>query len=91
MSAGQEHIARNIFGGVAFAVATAVIGFVLSPFVPESKEAIANIILGNVLGWPLMVLAYHYGSSSGSRAKDATIATAAANDGPLDLAGSEAP
>lgn len=77
---GQEHIARNIFGGVAFAVATAVIGFVLSPFVPESKEAIANIILGNVLGWPLMVLAYHYGSSSGSRAKDKALADAASGD-----------
>lgn len=59
-------ITRNIFGALAFVIAAAVIGFVLSPYVPVDKEAIANVILGNVLGWPAVVLAYHFGTSAGS-------------------------
>lgn len=86
----SDHAARNAFGAAAFMAAGMVIAGVLSPYVPESKEAIANIILGNVLGWPMMVLAFHYGSSAGSKAKDATIAQAAI-DSPLELSGSEIP
>lgn len=74
---GNEHIARNIFGGAAFAMTACVIAGVLSPYVPDGKEAIANIILGNVLGWPGLILAYHFGSSSSSRAKDKALADAA--------------
>lgn len=66
-----DHIARNAFGGAAFVITAAVIGGVLSPYVPDGKEAIANVVLGNVLSWPGMVLAFYYGSSSGSKAKDA--------------------
>lgn len=65
--------ARNIFGGLAFVVATAVIGLVLSPFVPEGKEGIANVVLGSVLTWPGIVLAYHFGTTKSSTTKDATI------------------
>ncbi len=65
--------ARNVFGAMAFVVATAVIGGVLSPWVPDGKEGIANVVLGNVLGWPGMVLAYHFGTTKSSAAKDATI------------------
>lgn len=72
----SEHATRNAFGILAFLVTTAVIAGVLSPFVPDGKEAIANVVLGNVLGWPGMVLAYFFGSSSGSKAKDATLAQA---------------
>ncbi len=61
--------ARNFFGALAFVVAVIVIGAVLSPFVPNDKEAIANVILGNVLGWPMMVLAYHYGTNASSARK----------------------
>jgi len=57
---------RTIFGGVAFVIAAAVIGLVLSPFVPEGKETIANVVLGSVLTWPGIVLAYHFGTSAGS-------------------------
>ena len=70
--------ARNAFGGVAFVVAGAIIAGVLSPYVPDSKESIANVVLGNVLGWPGMVLAYFFGSSSGSKAKDTALANATA-------------
>lgn len=69
----QDHTTRNAFGAIAFILAGAIIAGVLSPYVPDSKEAIANVVLGNVLGWPGMVLAYFFGSSSGSKAKDATI------------------
>lgn len=65
----MDTTARNWFGVLAFFVTGAVIAVILSPFVPESKEAIANIILGNVLGWPMIVLSYFYGSSSGSKSK----------------------
>jgi len=57
---------RTIFGGVAFVIAAAVIALVLSPFVPEGKETIANVVLGSVLTWPGIVLAYHFGTSAGS-------------------------
>lgn len=70
MNAMSDATARNAFGAAAFLLTAAIIGFILSPWVPDSKEAIANVILGNVLGWPMMVLAYFYGSSSGSKAKD---------------------
>lgn len=69
----DDRIARHAFGAVAFIVTAAVIAAVLSPWVPDSREAIANVILGNALGWPGMVLAYYYGSSSGSKAKDAAL------------------
>jgi hypothetical protein len=65
----SDTIARNFFGTLAFVVAVIVIAAVLSPFVPNDKEAIANVILGNVLGWPMMVLAYHYGTNAGSARK----------------------
>ena len=61
--------ARNFFGALAFVVAVLVIGAVLSPFVPTDKDSIANVILGNVLGWPMMVLAYHYGTNASSNRK----------------------
>jgi hypothetical protein len=61
--------ARNWFGVLAFLMTGAVIGVILSPLVSDGKEAIANIILGNVLGWPMMILSYFYGSSSGSKSK----------------------
>ena len=65
--------ARNIFGGAAFCMTGAIIGAVLSPYVPDTKEAIANVVLGNVLSWPGMVLAYHFGTTRSSTTKDATI------------------
>lgn len=61
--------ARHLFGAMAFMVAALVIAAVLSPFVPADKESISNVILGNVLGWPMMVLAYHYGTNAGSARK----------------------
>lgn len=77
---------RNLFGAAAFFVAAAIIAGVLSPYVPESKDSIANVVLGNVLGWPGMVLAYFFGSSSGSRAKDdalVSVANSQSNEGNL--------
>jgi hypothetical protein len=65
----SREFARVAFGLLAFAIAAAVIGLVLSPYVPADKEAIANVILGNVLGWPAIVLAFHYGTSAGSEHK----------------------
>lgn len=59
-------VARNWFGIAAFVIAAAVIGLVLSPFVPSDRDQIANVILGNVLNWPAIVLAYHFGTSAGS-------------------------
>ena len=53
-----DHHARNFFGALAFVVAVIVIGAVLSPFVPN-----------DVLGWPMMVLAYHYGTNASSARK----------------------
>jgi hypothetical protein len=65
----NDHLARNFFGCLAFVVAIIVIIAVLSPYVPDEKEAIANVILGNVLGWPMIVLAFHYGTTAGSARK----------------------
>lgn len=65
----SEEAQRLIFGLLGFMLAGGVIAGVLSPLVPTDKEAIANVILGNVLSWPAIVLAFHYGSSSGSKAK----------------------
>jgi hypothetical protein len=65
----SDTAARNFFGTLAFVVAMIVIAAVLSPYVPNDKEAIANVILGNVLGWPMIVLAYHYGTNAGSARK----------------------
>ena len=72
-----DQAARNAFGALAFLITGAIIAYVLSKFVPDSKESIANVVLGNVLGWPGMVLAYFFGSSSGSKAKDMALAEAA--------------
>lgn len=77
----NDHTSRNAFGALAFAVAALVIAGVLSKYVPDSKDAIANVVLGNVLSWPGMVLAYFFGSSSGSKAKDAAIAQAMGDEG----------
>jgi len=70
----SDRVARNAFGAAAFLLTAAIIGVVLSPFVGEGKEAIANVILGNALAWPGMVMAYFYGSSSGSARKTDIIA-----------------
>lgn len=58
--------ARHWFGAAAFISTMAVIAAVLSPYVPPDKETMANIILGNVLGWPGIILAFHYGTTAGS-------------------------
>lgn len=79
-----DTIARNFFGAMAFIVAVLVIGAVLSPFVPNDKEAIANVILGNVLGWPMMVLAYHYGTNAGSVRKTELLGNAENATGKID-------
>jgi hypothetical protein len=69
----SDTLARNIFGAIAFLTTAAVIAAILSPYVDTQKEAIANVILGNALAWPGMVMAYYFGSSSGSKAKDIEI------------------
>lgn len=69
--------ARNVFGFIAFGAAITVIGLVLSPWVPDTKDAIANVILGNVLGWPAIVLAYHFGTTQSSAEKNRVLATMA--------------
>lgn len=61
--------ARLFFGCLAFVCAIVVIALALSPFVPVEKEQIALIVLGNVLGWPLIVLGWYFGSSEGSAIK----------------------
>lgn len=83
----SSETARNAFGALAFVITAAVIAAVLSPIVPPEKEGIANLILGNVLGWPMIVLAYFYGTSQGSKDKNKLIESMA---GPLDLTGAEA-
>lgn len=73
---------QNFFGATAFIITGIVIAFVLSPMVPQNKEVIANVILGNVLGWPAIVLAYYFGTSRSSADKDDVlkqIATSNAN------------
>jgi hypothetical protein len=75
-----DTLARNVFGALAFAVTILVIGAVLSPYVPIEKEGIANIVLGNVLGWPMMVLAYHYGTNAGSVRKTELLGAAPKNE-----------
>lgn len=81
MSGATSELPRNVFGGLAFVVATGVIALVLSPYVPEGKEAIANVVLGSVLTWPGIVLAYHFGTTRSSAAKDETISRLAGSEG----------
>lgn len=66
---------RFFFGALAFFVSIIVIAYTLSAYVPDSKEQIALVVLGNVLGWPLIVLQFFYGSSEGSKEKTAMMAT----------------
>lgn len=83
---------RSVFGAMAFLVAGAIVGFAMSPLVSEVKEQIVLIVLGNVLSWPVIVLQFYFGSSDGSKSKDAALAAAAAeDDGVLALTGSELP
>lgn len=82
----SDAIARNFFGVMAFIIAIMVIAAVLSPYVPADKESIANVILGNVLGWPMMVLAYHYGTNAGSVRKTELLGKA---DNTLNLDGAQ--
>lgn len=70
----NRNTSRLLFGCLAFIIAAAVIALVLSPFVPDGKDQIANVILGNVLGWPAIVLGYHYGTSAGSDHKSELLA-----------------
>ncbi|MDZ7588228.1 MAG: hypothetical protein U5J78_03375 [Parasphingorhabdus sp.] len=60
---------RAVFGVLTFAVVGAVVLLILSDWVSLEKEQIANVVLGNVLGWPAIVLAFYFGSSSGSKDK----------------------
>lgn len=74
--------ARNVFGLLAFVTTMLVIGLILSPWVPDSKDAIANVILGNVLGWPATVLAFHFGSTQSSADKNRVIEALSGGDPP---------
>jgi len=79
-----DTIARNFFGTLAFVIALLVIAAVLSPYVPNDKDEIAALILGNVLGWPMMVLAYHYGTNAGSARKTELLGGADTASGKVD-------
>jgi cobalamin synthase len=76
----MKDASRNVFGALAFVVAAFVIAAVLSPYVPIEKESVANVILGNVLGWPMMVLAYHYGTNASSARKTELMIAAGKDD-----------
>lgn len=65
---------RYVFGALAFLIAGVIVGFTLSPFVSTDKEQIALIVLGNVLSWPVIVLQFFFGSSDGSKRKEALLA-----------------
>lgn len=65
---------RLLFGLLAFGAAIFVIFYVLSPYVPPDKDQIANVILGNVLGWPAIVLAFFFGTSQSSADKTDALA-----------------
>lgn len=80
----NNDLARNVFGAAAFITAGAVIGLVLSPWVPDAKEGIANVVLGFVLSWPGYPLAFHFGTTKSSATKDATIASMASGPRPDD-------
>lgn len=73
---------RAIFGSAAFLFMAVIVVLILSPFVPAEKETIANVILGNALSWPAIVLAFYFGSSSGSKEKSQR-----ANERPKGTAG----
>lgn len=78
-----DNVMRAVFGAMAFIVVAGVTWYVLSPLVPAEKEAIANVILGNVLSWPAIVLAFYFGSSSGSKEKTELMADEEDNDAPM--------
>lgn len=64
---------RLIFGALAFAMAGVIVGLALSPIVAVEKEQVALMVVGNVLAWPVIVLQFFFGSSDGSKTKDAAM------------------
>lgn len=63
----SDRAQRFTFGLLAFTITAAVIIYAMSPYVPDSKEKIAYLIVGNVLGWPFVILSWFFGSSHGSQ------------------------
>ncbi len=67
-------IPKGMAGGlVGVAVMSLAIGIVMGLFLrelPMGNREVALVILGTVMGWAGQVVAFHYGSSHGSRAKD---------------------
>ena len=66
---------RLIFGVLAFLLPAVLVGAILSPWVASSKDQLANIVIGNVLAWPMIVLQFLYGSSDGSKRKTQALET----------------
>ena len=52
--------------------------------VPDANRDPVNLVLGALLGWVGAVITFHFGSSHGSQAKDATIARMAGGAGQED-------
>ena len=53
-----------------------MLGMILSHTLPTGSEALANVMLGTLAAMATSVTSYWLGSSSGSKAKDETIASA---------------
>lgn len=61
---------RLIFGLLAFIISAILVAFILSPWVDPAKNELGSVVMGNVIAWPAIVLAFFFGSSDGSKQKE---------------------
>ena len=69
----MKNMARNIVGFVVMAMAVAIIALLFRIEIPEGNRDIALVILGVAIGWAGNVVAFHFGSSEGSKSKSEQI------------------
>lgn len=65
----QKDFARHIVGGFVLALAAGIVAALFLLELPKGNRDVALVILGVVIGWGSAIVAYHFGTSEGSKRK----------------------
>jgi len=64
---------RHLIGAIVMLLCAVMIGALFFIEIPEGNRDIAMVLLGIGMGWGGAVVQFHFGSSEGSKRKDARV------------------
>lgn len=65
----MKNLPRHLVGAIVMTICIALVAALFLIELPNGNREIALVVLGIVIGWGSSVVAFHFGSSDGSKQK----------------------